>query len=215
LTSVDLADLGADRALAEQAFAWHASVSDVTPKEHVQVVGAHQPTAQAITLEAGTASAHSYTCSPTGTGIDRTDLGGDGTVPRESAQLPHGAAVPLAQSHGAIARSREAMLIARDLFEDRRTGPWQGAGEYGLDVTDVAPSGSAVRLVVTGPSRPRDVSCLVRDVSTGRVVAAPALQVRDQGLAGQVEAPTPGLYEVELRGGGMSPTTQMFMATSP
>jgi hypothetical protein len=215
LTSSDLADLGADRALAEQAFTWHASVSDVTPWGHVQVVGAHQPTMQAITLEAGTASARSYTCSPTGTGIDRTDLAGDGTVPRESAQLPHGAAVPLAQSHGALARSREAVLIARDLLEDRRTGPWQGAGDHGLDVTDVAPTGSPVRLAVTGTSRPRDLSCMVRDVSTGRVVAVPALQVRDRGLAGRFEAPAPGLYEVELRGGGMSPTTEMFMATPP
>lgn len=213
LTSVDLADLGADRTLAEQAFAWHASVSDITPPGHVQVVGAHQPTMQAITLGAGTASAHTYTCSPTSTGIDRTDLAGDGTVPRESAQLPHGAAVPLAQSHGAIAKSPEAVLIARDLLEDRRTGPWQGTGEYGLDVTDVAPSGSMVQLTVTGTSHPRDVSCLVRDVSSGRVVAAPALKERDQGLACRIEAPGPGLYEVELHGGGMSPTTQMFMAT--
>src|SRR5262249_10364507 len=95
-TPSDVPGLGGDRELPG-GFAWQEELSAVTPAGHVQVVGAHQPTVQAVTIDAGTVVGHRYTYRPSVAELGRVDTGGDGMVPRESAQLPQGVAMPLAQ----------------------------------------------------------------------------------------------------------------------
>jgi hypothetical protein len=214
LTPDDVAALGGDRDLAEQSARWQARVGRVVPPGHVQVVGAHQPTVQALTVAGGVATCRSYTCRPMAGGrVERIDLGGDGTVPRESAQLPHTAAMPLAQAHGAIARSSEAILIAVDVLTDRRTGPWQGAGCLGLGVADVTTAGSTITITVTGAEHPRHASCQITDVRSRRLVAAPSLRQQEGHLVASASAPGPGLYRVEVAGGGTSAVSQVVMVS--
>jgi hypothetical protein len=214
LTPGDVAGFGGDRDLAEQSARWYDSVSNVVPAGHVQVVGAHQPTVQALKIRDGMVTGHAYTCRPTaGNAIERVDLYGDGTVPRESAQLPHAAAMPLAQSHGAIARTSEAILIAVDTLTDRRIGPWQGAGAIGLDVPDLILAGSTLTVTVTGARHPRHTRCQVIDLTRRRRIAAPRLRVRDGKLMATTSALGPGLYRIQVAGRGASSVSQLVMVS--
>jgi hypothetical protein len=212
LTPADVAGFGGDAELAAQALERSALVADVGLPGHVQVVGAHQPTVQSIVLDAGTVRAHQYTCKPGTHGLERVDLAGDGTVYRESAQLHTIAAMPLAQSHGAIARSDEAVIAVVDALTDRRTGPWLGAGDLGLDLPDVVEPAVPFTVAVSGVEHPLDVSCRLVDTATERMVQAVALQRRDGRVAGSASAPAPGVYRVEVTGGGASAVTQLLMA---
>ncbi|MFI6542948.1 hypothetical protein ACIBO9_06845 [Streptomyces prunicolor] len=219
LTSADIAALGGSAELANASFAEQERVFDVRLPGHVQVVGAHQPTVQALTIDAGTATGHRYTLRPTpsaerGAGApeaQRVDVGGDGTVPSESARLPRYAAIPLAQSHGAVASAADALLVVQDVLTDRRTGPWQGAGELGIDLPDLATAGQPFQAVVTGAERPTDVACSVFDVRTRLRVDTPRLQARQGTLVAVVSALPPGLYTVQIQGGGAAPLRQIVM----
>jgi hypothetical protein len=212
LTASDVVGLGGDGELALASFAWRERVS-AAPQGLVQVVGTHQPTVQALTIEAGTVIGHRYTYQPCGDGVARVDVKGDGTVPRESAQLPPGSAMPLAQSHGALASSAEAVEVVRDVVTDRRSGPWLGVGQLGLDVPDVVDAGQPYWVGITGVERPTEVRCAVIDVSSGLRVDTPAVGRRDGAVAARAQPLPPGLYWVRIDGGGASPVTQMLMST--
>jgi hypothetical protein len=212
----DVVAIGGDRDLAEASAYWRERIAEVVPAGHVQVVGAHQPTIQALTISGGVAIGHSYTCRPRiGCGIERVDLSGDGTVPRESAQLPQGPAIPLAQSHGAIARTSEAILIAQDTLADRRTGPWQGAGTIGVHVNDILIADTSYSIGVTGVEHPRHISCQVLDLASHRRVAAPVFRFEDGRIVARTLAPGPGLYRIQISGGGFSAVSQVVMVSEP
>ncbi len=213
LTTSDVAALGGDAELAGQAAGRQARVATTALPQHVQVVGAGQPTLQSVTLADGVAEGHAYTCRPADAGgLERVDLAGDSTVHRESAQLPDLAAMPLAQSHGAIAKSEEAILAVTDAVTRRRTGPWLGAADVGIAVPDVVRAGQPFVVAIQGVEGPRDVSCRLVDTSTGRLVAMPPIGRADGGVRATVVAPAPGLYRVEVTGGGASNVSQMVLA---
>jgi hypothetical protein len=215
LTPSDVADLGGSAELAQQSLDWHANLARVLPAGHVQVVGARQRTVQSITVTGGVATGHAYTCRPIEGGLERVDLGGDETVPRESAQLPSSSAMPLAQTHGALARTAESMLVASDVLVDRRTEPWQGSGNLGLDVPDVVTAGQPMTVTLTGVSHPAHTRCVLVDLATGRPAGVPALRVRDGEVVGTVTPPDVGLYRVEAAAGGMSAVTQLLLSVEP
>jgi hypothetical protein len=219
LSPDDVADFGGDRELARASRRWHIQVADVAPPGHVQVVGAHQPTGQSLTVAHGVATAHRYTCRPVRRGtkdeIERVDLAGDGTVARESAQLPSTVAMPLAQSHGALAKTSEAILIVNDVLANRSTGPWLGAGEIGVEVPDIVTVNKPFDIVVTGVEHPRDASSRLADVTTGRQIQAPALVRADGQLLTRLSVDTPGIYRVEVAGGGASAVTQFVLVSEP
>jgi hypothetical protein len=225
LTVSDIVGLGGDSELATASLAARER-APAAPHGHVQVVGAYQPTVQAVTIEAGTVTGHRYTYRPHGNGVVRVDAGGDGTVPRESAQLPPDAAMPLAQTHGALTSSAEAVTVVRDVVTDRRTGPWQGAGQLGLDAPDVvgagqlgldAPdvvgAGQPYQVGITGIERSTDVTCSVFDISSGLRVDTPAVGRLDGAVVARAQPLPPGLYWIRVDGGGTSPVTQILMST--
>jgi pimeloyl-ACP methyl ester carboxylesterase len=212
LTPQDVADMGASAELAARSFAWHEQLSSFPLVGHIQVVGAVQPTVQALTIKAGTVTGYRHTLRLGAAGVDRVDMGGDGTVPRESAQLPALPAMPLAQSHGAIAATSEALLIVQDVLTDRRTGPWQGAGELGLDLPDVVAVGRPFEIRVTGADRALDATCRVIDVATGLQVDAPRLMHTGDGILASADPRSAGLYRVSAEGGGSSRVSQLLMA---
>ena len=215
LTASDVGDVGGDPELAKASFTWHEQIAGVSPLGHVQVVGAKQPTVQALTIDAGTVIGHRYTLQPAkdaSGAVTQVDLGGDGTVPRESAQLPALSAMPLAQSHGALAATSEATLIVQDVLMDRRTGPWQGAGDLGLDVPDVVAAGQRFQVEISGAERPTDIACRLFNVATGLQVDAPRVQVADGRLTATLEPQVAGLYRLSVDGGGSTPVSQLVLA---
>jgi hypothetical protein len=215
LTASDISGAGGDGELAAASFAWQETLSAVRLPGHVQVVGVHQPTVQAVTFDGDTVTGHRYTYRPSAAGVQQVDVGGDGTVPRESAQLPERAAMPLAQSHGAVASDSDAILIVQDVLTDRRTGPWQGAGDLGLDVPDLVDAGQPYAVTITGAERPIDVTCSVIDVGTGLRVDTPPVGREDGALVARAQPLRPGLYWVRIDGGGASPVTQIVMTIEP
>lgn len=213
LEPADVRALGGDGELAAQALERAARVAQLALPGHVQVVGAHQPTMQSLTLDAGVATGQRYTCKPAADGgIERVDLAGDGTVYRESAQLPAVAAMPLAQSHGAIAKSNEALIAVADALTDRRTGPWLGAGDIGLDLPDLVEPATPFTVEVSGVDHPLDVSCRIVDTATDRMVQTVVLRRMDGRIAGLTSVAAPGVYRVEVTGGGASAVSQLLMA---
>jgi hypothetical protein len=212
LTASDVIGLGGDGELVVAALSSRERV-DTAPQGHVQVVGTHQPTVQAVTIEAGTVIGHRYTYRRGGQCVARVDAGGDGTVPRECAQLPSDPAVPLAQSHGALASSAEAVEVVRDVVTDRRTGPWQGAGQLGLDLPDMVRAGQPYWVGISGVERSGDVRCSVVDVGSGLRVDTPIVGYRDGAVMARAQPLPPGLYWVRIDGGGLSPVTQILMST--
>ncbi|WP_225826531.1 lipase/acyltransferase domain-containing protein [Streptomyces naphthomycinicus] len=211
LTASDIEGLGGDPELAADSLPLRAAGPTRPPVGHVQVVGMHQPTVQAVTLAQGTVRAHHFTYRPSADGVLRVDVGGDGTVPRESAQLPPGAAIPLAQSHGAVAATAEAVLVAQDAVTDRRTGPWLGETRIGLSVPDVVRAGHPFQAGVTGVELPTDVRCAVVDLASGLRVDTPAVRWRDHTLVAEAQPLPPGLYQMRVDSGGMSPVTQLLL----
>ncbi|MGA4992056.1 lipase/acyltransferase domain-containing protein [Nonomuraea bangladeshensis] len=208
----DISSLGGDSELAAESLALSEARPLLPPAGHVQVVGAHQPTVQAVTIKNGAVTAHQFTYRPDQGGVTRVDTGGDSTVPRESAQLPPGPAIPLAQSHGAVAATAEAVLVTQDALLDRRTGPWLGAGEIGLDAPDIVRAGRTFWFGVTGVRLPTDVRCTVVDLGTGLRVDTPAARWRDGAVVAEGTPLPPGLYQIRVDGGGASPVTQMLLS---
>jgi lecithin:cholesterol acyltransferase len=210
LTAVDIADLGGDKELAQQFF---DKPNNYVMPELVQVVGAHQPTPQAVTITGGAVTAHRHTVRRDG---QREDTGGDGTVPRESAALPYLRPMPLAQAHGGLAATVEAILVARDVLLDRRTGPWLGDSELGLDIPDIVPAGQPFQIHITGAERPIDVTCALFDLERGgQRIDTPAVRLHDGVLTAVAKPLPPGLFQVRVEGGSASPVSQILMSTEP
>lgn len=209
LTVDDVVALGGDRDLAEQSFAQRADTDKISSLVgHRLVVGVGQPTIQALTLADGIAVGHQFTCSPTVEGLLRDDEQGDGTVPRRSAQWGNPEAMPLAQTHGAIAQSPETITVVTD----PQHGAWLGAGELGLDVPDVAACGN-LTFTVTGIDRPRDARCRIVDLASNVQAAAPPLRRRDGQFAATATLTRPGLYRVNVEGGGAPRVSQIVLVT--
>jgi pimeloyl-ACP methyl ester carboxylesterase len=213
LEPADVRALGGDAELAAESLERAARVAQTALPGHVQVVGAHQPTMQSLTLDAGVALGQQYTCKPAaGGGVERGDLAGDGTVYRESAQLHTVAAMPLAQSHGAIAKSNEAVIAVVDALTDRRTGPWLGAGDIGLDLPDLVEPATPFHIGISGVAHPREATCRIVDTATDRMVQAVPLLPAGGRIVGVTTVAAPGVYRVEVTGGGASAVTQLLMA---
>lgn len=221
LTPAEVAELGGDRDLATAAFDFHRRTAAVPLVGHRAVTGTAQPTVQSLGLRAGTVIEHRHTfvLDPAG-GFERNRHGvlvriddhGDGTVPRNSADLSGVGSMPLAQQHGALARTPEAIEIVCNVITGRDPdAPRLGDGEIGLSVPDVVAPGDEWPAVVTGVDGPNDASCVVAD-GDGRPVDHPPLHRRDGVWQATVVLPAPGIYRVTVEGGGGSAVTQLVLA---
>jgi hypothetical protein len=213
LVASDITGVGGDGELAAASLAEQESVLSVRLPALTQVVGVHQPTVQALTLESGAAKGHLFTYESTMDGVQQTRLGGDGTVPLVSARVPYCSDVPLAQSHGALASHSDAIVIMENLLAGRRSGPWLGIGELGLDMPDIITAGQSWEVTITGAERPTDVTCSVVDVGTGLSLDRPAVGKGEEGLlVARAQPLPPGLFRVRIDGGGSFPVQQIVMS---
>lgn len=211
LQVADVVALGGDPQLAAESFGRRGRPGTPFPVPHVQVVGAHQPTWQSIRIRDGVAQGERYTCQrdPDG-GVRRVDLAGDGTVSRESAQLD-GAATPLAQSHGAIARTPEALLVVTDTLTGQDRGPWLGTGDYGLECPDVVSPGQPFEIRLDRVDHPRDAEVTITDTATGRVVQRVLLRCDGGRIIGETALADASMYRVSVTGGGGSPVSELLL----
>ncbi|MGW3960080.1 esterase/lipase family protein [Amycolatopsis sp. NPDC005003] len=225
LTPDDVSRLGGSADLARDAFGLPRSAA---LPGHRALIGIDQPTASTLTLANGEITAHAHTFrlhqdgefhrDANGT-LVRIVSGGDGTVSRNSAVFADTAAIPLAQQHGSLARTDEAIDFVCDVLLNAEAdlGPRLGEGGIGLAVPDVVAPGAEWTAAVTGVP-PHLGRCVVTDADTGRAVDHPLLHRRDGDVVAAVTLPAPGVYRFEVAGGGTSAVRQLVMAmddTSP
>ncbi len=217
LTPADVARFGGSAELARAAFDRRAAPLP----GHRALIGIGQPTISSLKLADGLVEHRSHTFRPDPEGgfqreadgsLLRVDGRGDGTVPRNSAVPRAIAATPVAQQHGTLARSREAIDFVRDILINTESdlGPRLGAGDIGLALPDVVTPDTEWTATISG-AEPHEAQCTVTDAETGTVVDHPSLHRRDGEVAIAVTLPAPGVYRVAVSGGG-SPVEQLVMA---
>jgi hypothetical protein len=221
LTPSEVARLGGDADLATESFDFHARLAGTTLAGHHQIIGLEQPTMSTLTLHAGQARGHDYSFEvnqndslvrlPNGD-LKRLRRGGDGTVPRNSAELISGTGNP-PQRHGALASTPEVVRdIRRILTEKEPLGPRLGASDDGpgLFVPDLIGPGEPWTIAVTGASR---AVCQIVALDTGRELPRVKLGRREDLLAADGPSLPPGLYLVKATAGGVSSVTEILMVT--
>jgi hypothetical protein len=214
LTPSDVAGLGGDPELAASAAALHEQLAALGGDGLRTVVGVRQPTMQSMRLDGGVVVPQQWAYLPDpGTGEIRTlDRGGDGTVYREAAagETP----LYLAQTHGALARTPEAITHVRAVLTEEPLGAWLGEPPpLGLQTPDIAATGVAFGVTVTGTADPAAATCRVEDATTGVPVGYPVLLPAGGALAAQVTVGAPGVYRVAVKGEAFSPVTQLVLVT--
>jgi len=212
------------RELSNAAFDQHATLAHTPVPGHWALIGVQQPTVSSLTIDNGVPTGQPYTftvgsdgeleCDP-GTGLLlRTPGLGDGTVPAHAA-LPYLGVqpMPLAQQHGAIARSPEAIAVVCHVIQHGSAAlrPRLGAGDIGLAMPDIVAPGVEWTAMITGIAS-HEARCVVTDAETHQPVDHPMLRQRDEHTVICTTVPEPGLYRVEVTGGGTGPVTQLVLA---
>lgn len=219
LAPSDLESIGADGDLARAAFETHellAGNADRTPVD--AIVGVGQPTSQSLVIRGGRFDACYHTCEPDNEGrLVRIDRLGDSTVYRDSASRGRPTPAHLPQSHATLAKSHEAIAHVRAVITRRRLGPPMAAlpdEMPGLQSPDVVPAGEPFDISLRNVE-PGQVSCIVRDISSGEIENVLALTPHELGASGRTRLVEPGIYRIEVDGHGYSALEQLVMAAPP
>ncbi|MFI7063745.1 esterase/lipase family protein [Kribbella sp. NPDC050124] len=215
LSPEDVHSLGGDKTLAQESADRHAKLIAGPPGNLRLLVGGEQPTMQSLSLDGATMTPLMHTCWPDHTGriLRRENLFGDETVFRRAAAAFDLEAQVLAQTHGALPADSHAIAKVRDVLLNGTAGPPLGVGEIGIDVPDVVSTAEPVTVTVRN-ARASGTSCRVFDALSHRQVAWPPLS-GDDVLTATVTLSRPGVYRVEVKGGGAPAVTQQLMAVTP
>lgn len=224
LTPSDVAGLGGERGLAEEAMARAVQRRSVVMPSHRALIGVAQSTICSLILEAGRVEPRFYTFELSGDGeLSRNADGvlkrlpglGDGTVPRNSA-LPWNERDTslLPQQHGALAQTDEAIAFVCDRVLHRDTGARLGDGEVGISAPDVVEVGTEFLVEVTGTDDPHVIGAVVYDTDDGARVDGPRARRREARLVVPVTLWRPGLFRIAVTGGSTSSVTVLVLAVS-
>jgi len=225
LSPPDVAAVGGDRELAEDAFSRKRRINGVPlPGQHVAMVGTSQVTTQSVELRDGVVIGHAFGFRWHADGelfrdgigrIFREDHGGDGTVFRHAARLAGVPETGLVQQHAALARTRGALdIITATLTGVDVLGSVLGAAATGLDVPDAADPAQPLPIRITGDFEPARTSCAIEDANDNdRVVSRPLVTGRPQDgeLVIAARLPGPGLFRVRVAAGG-DPVSKLVLA---
>lgn len=220
LTVADVADVGADAELAQQAFDWHDEASTVSLPGHWLYIGGHQTTPSTITLNSGDPEFWPYSYEVNSDGSLVTDdagqprqvlLDGDGTVPLPSAQRINREAVTISQQHGSLARVEEALAQASAVvLGDDRPVAFLGDTRLGLDAPDLVQLNQEVQFGITGESA-ESATCAVFDES-GTAVDHPNVVQAGGDFVARTTLAGPGVYRIQVQSGGGSPVVRYLLA---
>lgn len=210
LTPADLEGIGANRELAEAATATldkldmaFDDAADHKPPVRC-LVGTTQPTRQTVRFRDGMPEFFED--------IDGTDHRGDGTVFRYSA-IPCGVEPSyLPQSHGALAKTQEAVEFVAAVLTERDLGDFQAPPGVGLRVPEIVAVGEpfAVDILDGEPG----LTCHLSDAEENRLVTMVQTKEQDGTMRAELTIPSPGLYRVAVSGGGYSPVERLVCAIS-
>ncbi|HMR48716.1 MAG TPA: hypothetical protein PKE40_05110 [Arachnia sp.] len=219
--------IGGSRELAQASFDWQERTNARSLPGHHAVVGINQPTASTLTYKNGVLTGHPYTFEITKTGLardkngflDRQLRGGDGTVPRNSAEPRPSGVRPtaFAQQHGPLASMKEStdlicdVLLQRDPDAPRLSAGGQGDSGIGLDVPDITLVGEPVAFVLAGVSGAAGTTVSVHD-ELGRQLQNPVASKADGVVHFKWTPSSSGIYQVVASRGGMD-VKQRFLAT--
>lgn len=214
-TAADAEFLGGDRELAQQSLDRREKLNAADAEGNAlpqlrPLVGVGQRTPQSLTLADGTAELHEYVPD----GDARLDRRGDGTVYRETALAGSAQPFCLPQSHGALARSEEAVMFTRSVLTERPLAPPLGATELGLYVPDVVTARERCPIEIDLVDNPVAVDLQVFDAAENLEIDRPRLIRRDGRLHAEVRLPWPGLFRVEAKCGGFSAVSQLLLAVA-
>jgi pimeloyl-ACP methyl ester carboxylesterase len=219
LTDRDVEAIGGSRAEARRAFDFHQRLAKVAVPGHRAMIGTQQSTESSLRLENARVVAKPHFFRWVDRQLDRDEMGriryvqrlGDGTVPRDSAMADSGP-LYLAQQHGALARSSEAVRFVKDVITEQPTAPWLGAGELGIEAPDIVQAGSEWMVEISSAASAADVSCTLEDVERELEVHSIELYDADDGVTAVATVPEAGLYRVVVEGGSTSAVTQLVLA---
>jgi hypothetical protein len=191
LSCIDVPSIG--RSPIEEALAFHAQISAAIQKDPryrtFAIKGIDQPTRQsAVRRGVKVEALRTY---------KKTNLGGDGTVPRPSSHPPEwsdeGSSVLVSQTH-AVLQSTDSILTQVYGVLTGHLGKFMGENPIGVDLPDLVELGSALPIEVTSaqgdPRLPLHVVCRGED---GRDYGKPIL-MRPSG-DGRYHAKIDGLPE--------------------
>ncbi|MFE5484387.1 hypothetical protein [Streptomyces sp. NPDC056527] len=231
-TADDLVSLGGRRDLVDETLRWRESRQGITLPEHSMVVGLGKRTPQSYRMEADAVVGQDSILErdpaddrvlfhPDGR-PRRENREGDGTVYQFAAHLPgtREKAISVYQEHGALARSRTVVDLARGMLRGLRhpdeLGAMLGNGTFDLDVPEWVEPGSPITIEVSGWDGVFDLHCTAREVSGLDEVLYPELKPvpgQDGRLAATCVATRPGLYEIEVVGGS-EPVTRLVLVVA-
>ncbi|WP_082526752.1 hypothetical protein [Kitasatospora sp. MBT63] len=228
-TAEDLVALGGRRDLVEDALRRREGRQSITLPDHSMVVGLGERTLQSYHM-AGDAAVgmeeilerdprdHRVLFHPDGR-PRRENRKGDGTVYQFAAHLPGSGERPVHvhQEHGALARSRTVLDLARGMLRGLRhadeLGAMLGDGTFDLDAPEWAEPGAPFTIEVSGWAGDSDLTCSAKEVSGLGEVLYPELKPvpgADGRLVATCVAGRPGLYEFEVTG-GKEPVTRLVL----
>lgn len=209
LTAADLVGIGASRELFDAASetmdGLQAALRGEAGARRPSVrclVGTTQPTRQTVAFRDGVPTFFES--------IDDVDHRGDGTVFRFAAVPDDVEPSYLPQSHGALAKTQEAVEFVAAVLTERKLGEFMAPRGVGVRAPEVVAVGEpfSIEIVDAQPG----VGCQLQDAEENRLVTT-AL-ARDEGgvLRATFNAPRPGLYRVAVAGGGFSPVERLVGA---
>ena len=231
MSPVDVASVGADAQLSDEALAATRDAAPVRLPGHVLIAGMAQPTAQSLELASGQVVARQFGYRWYDDGqLVRDDIGrplqidytGDGTVYLNAARVSDVRAETFAQQHGALVRTRSILGRIRGVVVGDAVdlGATLGQSQIGLDLPEDAAVHAPVTVVAReagqdqGRLDPAAVSCVVRDAGSGKVVSKPRWRRMgaDEPLALRAEFTPrePGLFRVSVSGGS-DPVSKLIL----
>jgi hypothetical protein len=222
-TKEDAEAVGGSKDLAHAAIEFNARLGGTSLPGHRSMTGTGQQTLQSLRFQGGVIVPSHEDFEWVDGEPARDELGrlrrrvvdGDETVARDSASLPGAERQYLPQQHGALARSSEAISYAADVIRERETGTRQGDTNLGIEVPDVVTISGPWEVIVTGIASVTAADCTIHDAETGRLVDQPPLENRDGQIVAPATLGAPGVYRVEVSGGGTSPVSQLVLAIKP
>jgi alpha-beta hydrolase superfamily lysophospholipase len=200
ITAADIASVGANTDRAAAAIEIHKRLSAAVQAAGAArspiraLVGTQQPTLQTVRFHEGTATFAKQ--------LRGEDHRGDGTVYRYSA-APRGVEpLPLPQTHGALAKTEEAVAFVEHVLTDRDLGEVQAPPGFGIQLPEIVRPGELFDVGVID-AEPGGM-CRVTNAETNEQVAVSLVNPRAQEAAATVSIPSPGLYRVAVTSGGYS-----------
>ena len=199
LTTAEKIELGANEALVEQAESTFGTIEYAIRSRggafarHRPVVGLKQPTLNRVRNLGDTPKFLS-------------DPVGDGTVTQASASPRGTDPAYYPQRHGALADTEEVFTAISAIVSEESLGRPLG-DEIGMDVPDVAVVGQSFDVRLIADTDPFSTASIF-DASTGHLVAQKLTEDTSGVVSAMFVVNEPGLYRVELQGGGFSPVRE-------